>query len=662
MSNTANIRIHPDAIIGPVSPYLTGACMEDVNHEVYGGIYSQMLFGESFEEEPQEIDARLNPAFAGLSGTISCRAERAYLHDRSDIRSWQPFRRGNAEGRFQHTIQRARRGRYSQSIEFTRGEGEVGIENRGLNRWGLNLVANKPYEGLVTLMAEADTELIVALESGDGSQVYAQAPLTLPGDRAWHTLSFQLVPASSDTAGRFAIKLQRPGAVWVDYCLLQPGPWGRFHDLPVRRDIAEALVAEGLTVMRYGGYMINTDWEHETRCPGSGYRWKNMIGPRQDRPPYLGTFYPYNSNGFGVVDFIAFCMAAGFLCIPAISPSETPEDVADLVEYLNGDASTPWGARRVADGRREPYQLRYLQIGNEEGVNVEPRRRIVRPDYPERFAALAQAAVSRDPDITLVASPWLYSEQELTYPENRDIVARLLAAARGHKVLWDVHVGGDGLRDGDTVERFIPQLGAYLDAIDPDNQIRFCILEENGVHHNLQRALGHAHIINTVQRLAGKVVIDCPANCLQPWQENDNFWDQGQLFFTPSQVWGMPPYYAQQMIARHYQPLCIQATTEDAGDALDVTATRSEDGSTIVLQVVNLEPADIPATLSFDGDDPRPGRVSISQLSGALEAANSPDEPTRVAPVNTTHTWDGDAFTHVFPGHSFTIIQFEQSR
>lgn len=33
-----------------VSRYLTGACIEGVNHEVYGGIYSQIIFGESFQE------------------------------------------------------------------------------------------------------------------------------------------------------------------------------------------------------------------------------------------------------------------------------------------------------------------------------------------------------------------------------------------------------------------------------------------------------------------------------------------------------------------------------------------------------------------------------------------------------------------------------------
>src|SRR5262249_36134978 len=31
---------------------MTGVCIEDVNHEIYGGISSQMVFGESFQEPP----------------------------------------------------------------------------------------------------------------------------------------------------------------------------------------------------------------------------------------------------------------------------------------------------------------------------------------------------------------------------------------------------------------------------------------------------------------------------------------------------------------------------------------------------------------------------------------------------------------------------------
>src|SRR3974390_1692730 len=46
----ARIVVHADKVSHELSRYLTGACIEDVNHEIYGGIYSQMIFGESFQE------------------------------------------------------------------------------------------------------------------------------------------------------------------------------------------------------------------------------------------------------------------------------------------------------------------------------------------------------------------------------------------------------------------------------------------------------------------------------------------------------------------------------------------------------------------------------------------------------------------------------------
>src|SRR4051812_16093778 len=48
----ATITVRADRVVHAISPHTTGACIEDVNHEIYGGIYSQMVFGESFQEPP----------------------------------------------------------------------------------------------------------------------------------------------------------------------------------------------------------------------------------------------------------------------------------------------------------------------------------------------------------------------------------------------------------------------------------------------------------------------------------------------------------------------------------------------------------------------------------------------------------------------------------
>jgi hypothetical protein len=49
------IIVHADQVLHPDSPYLTGACIEDVNHEIYGGLDSQMIFGESFAEPAAQL-------------------------------------------------------------------------------------------------------------------------------------------------------------------------------------------------------------------------------------------------------------------------------------------------------------------------------------------------------------------------------------------------------------------------------------------------------------------------------------------------------------------------------------------------------------------------------------------------------------------------------
>ena len=48
----ATITVRPTKVIATLSEAMNGAGMEELNHEIYGGIYSQLIHGESFEEPP----------------------------------------------------------------------------------------------------------------------------------------------------------------------------------------------------------------------------------------------------------------------------------------------------------------------------------------------------------------------------------------------------------------------------------------------------------------------------------------------------------------------------------------------------------------------------------------------------------------------------------
>jgi len=71
-------------------------------------------------------------------------------------------------------------------------------------------------------------------------------------------------------------------------------------------------------------------------------------------------------NDVGVDELLQMCKIIGVVpewCID--TGFGEPRSGADLVEYVNGAASTFWGAKRAANGHPEPYKVHYWNVGNE---------------------------------------------------------------------------------------------------------------------------------------------------------------------------------------------------------------------------------------------------------------------------------------------------------
>ena len=76
------------------------------------------------------------------------------------------------------------------------------------------------------------------------------------------------------------------------------------------------------------------------------------------------------------------------------------QDILDLIEYANGDATTTyWGAIRAANGHEQPYDLKYIGLGNENWGDV----------YWRNFDALYKEVKAVYPDITVITTSgtWL---------------------------------------------------------------------------------------------------------------------------------------------------------------------------------------------------------------------------------------------------------------
>ena len=574
--------------------------------------------------------------------------ERTNLSQDEVSGAWQAIRLGTVEGSFSLESKDAFIGKQSQKITYTGGSGFFGIENRSLNRWGMNFEPGKKYEGYLYVRSDKPLGFSVALESMDGNRIYAESYLTSKSDQ-WHRLDFSLETQTADCAGRFAINLNQPGTLLIGYAFLQPGEWGRFKGLPVRIDVAEGLIDQGITVLRQGGCMANA----------AEYRWKKMIGPRAFRPPYEGWWHPNSSNGWGIIDFLNFCEAADFLGIPDFNAGESPQDMLDFIEYVNGPADSEWGKKRVADGHPKPYYLKHLQFGNEEQVNEV---------YWEKFKPVAEALWAKYPEFIIVVGDFAYGK-EIKDPFNftgaagritsLEVQKKILQLAKQYnsEVWFDVHINTEGPRPdfGGTI--------SYIDAIDKiadGAKHRVVIFEFNAGNHSQKRALANAAAINAAER-DGRLPIAISANCLQPDGQNDNDWDQGLLFLNPAQVWLQPPGYVTQMVSNTHQPLAVKNEVHStSGNDLDVSATKSEDNKTLVLKVVNFEGRPVMASIKIAGFPPEKKTVLVRTLAASLDAKNTASNPKAVIPELSgwVHGLDKGDATWTFPAHSFTVIEF----
>jgi hypothetical protein len=597
--------------------------------------YQQDVLFEDFS-----INTNLNIPFQstsnGLSGAVS------------DM--WNPVAAGTASGQCSLETTNTFVGTQSQVLTFGSGSGVVGLANRGLNHWGLSFVGGSLYTGTVDVRADAPTTVWVALESADGSAVYAEQSLSVTSNN-WQQLSFNLTPAAGDANGRFAIELKQPGSVAVGYAFLQPGPWGCFQGLPVRADVAQGLINQGVTVLRYGGSMVNA----------AGYRWKNMVGPRDRRPPYTGTWYAFSTDGWGIPDFLNFCEAAGFLGVPDFNINETPQDIADFIQYVNGATNTVWGEQRLADGHPQPYHLKYLELGNEERVDSS---------YYQKFQPLAQAIWAADTNIILVVGDFSYHQvitNAFSFSGADSGITTLAAqqqilqlAQQNNRAVWfDLHVW----TDGPTSDPSLAAMFSYDDAmaqIAGGAQYQVVVFELNANNHSQRRALANALAMNAIER-DGRLPITTSANCLQPDGENDNGWDQGLLFLNQSNVWLQPPGFVTQMYSENYLPIEVQSSVTDPNNDLDVSAACSQAGDQLVLKVVNLNSSPESATINLTGFMPTNPVATVQMLAAPQSAVNTAQVPLGFTPVATNwqYNYNGNSVNYTFASNSITAITFQ---
>lgn len=105
------------------------------------------------------------------------------------------------------------------------------------------------------------------------------------------------------------------------------------------------------------------------RWPGGtaidSFDWKKSIGTRINRAEITDDFGLLETPALGLHEFLNLCENLGITPLVQVNVLDSSASAAELVEYILGASNSPQGMIRAANGRTNPWNVVYFEIGNE---------------------------------------------------------------------------------------------------------------------------------------------------------------------------------------------------------------------------------------------------------------------------------------------------------
>jgi alpha-N-arabinofuranosidase len=261
-------------------------------------------------------------------------------------------------------------------------------EPRGLGQSGIAIAKDKRYDGYLYLSGDPGAKVQVALIWGTGPQ--DRQVVVLPAPTAeWRRVPFSLTSADSTNA-LFEITGTGAGRFRVAAVSLMPAD--NIHGWRADSTAIARSLHSGMWRLPGGNFL--SDWD-----------WHGAIGPRDKRASMFDEAWSaMQPNDIGMDEWMELTRIIDVDPYITVNAGLGDENsAAEEVEYLNGPATSEWGAKRVANGHPPPYGVKYWDIGNEPYGWWQIGKTSL--DYfmlkHNRFAAAMRAV---DPSIVLIGS------------------------------------------------------------------------------------------------------------------------------------------------------------------------------------------------------------------------------------------------------------------
>lgn len=538
-----------------ISDNLIGIFFEDISSSADGGLNAELIQNGSFEYNIAERD--------GWGPSTAWRVSRpGHSLGLAEAKQQEPIHPNNPNY-MRLNVERAR-----QFYDY-RGWVGFGLENNGFD--GISVKAGAKYNFSVfmrNVKGNAKKVRVSLVVPGFQEKLLADAEFTADAT-SWKKYSLELTATETAPNASLRLLVLTEGSVDVDMVSLIPQDTYKGHGL--RRDLAEALEALHPKFMRFpGGCVVHGggDGMWDT------YRWKTSVGPKEQRKGIKNTWGYHQSLALGYFEYFQFCEDLGMEPLPilpcgvscqgtnggwsmtgnrgqdVVPMSEMDEWVAeanDLIEWANGDVNTKWGRIRAEAGHPEPFNLKYLGLGNEE---------LISPEFAERFKYIYERVTKAHPEIIIVGTAGPGS-----HADNPDY-------QNGWKLAEEI---GLPIIDEHYYEpRNYFQTSRQYDDYPRDRKTKVYLGEYAAKDKKLIDALSEALYLLHVERNGDVVCMTSYAPLFA--RKGATNWNPDLIYFDNDKVYPTCSYYVQQMFGlssgNYYYGDCVKMNDADAKNNL----------------------------------------------------------------------------------------------
>lgn len=587
-----------------------GLFFEDINYAADGGLYGELVKNRSFEF-PQ--------SFMG----------------------WQVF--GDVKLKDDGPFERCPH--YVVLGAPNHQERRTGIQNEGY--FGIGVVKGEDYRFSVWAKAPKGNatirvQLIDQYSMGE-HQEFVEQTLDITSAE-WKKYEIVLKSPETQKKANLRIFLKGENPVCLEHVSLFPVNTFKNRENGLRRDVAQALADVKPGLLRFPGGCIVEGTDLETR-----YQWKNTIGPVENRPlnqnrwehTFDYRYYPdyYQSYGLGFFEFFQFSEDIGAEPLPVLNVgmacqfqnwdkecAHVPmdqldpyiQDCLDLIEFANGDVNTTWGKKRAEMGHPEPFNMKYIGVGNEQWDTL----------YYKRLTPFVKAIRAKYPNIKIVGTSGPDSEGkmfELGWQDMKKQKADLVDEHFYRPESWFLN---SGLRY-ENYDRKGPKVFAG----------EYACHGKGKKWNHYEASILEAAFMTDMERNADVVYMTAYAPLLahvDGWQ-----WRPDLVWFDNTEMFKTCSYYVQQMYAKNKGTNVLKLTMDgkpvagqEGQNGLFASAVLDANANTVIVKVINTGKTAQNISLNLIGLKGEKTAKTITLNHNGMDDENSIENPNKIAPVN----------------------------